>query len=163
MKPNRTTKHWTLAIALLALVGVGLGCKPATRTPAGDSSAATARDFDRVAKETKEAADEMKDYTYAQRQEYLASMQGRLDAINRDLDQLEAKIDKASDAAKADAKPKLEAMRAQAANLKKQLEAAKDATESTWEDVKAGVKKGYGELKEGFQASRQWLSEAIAP
>ena len=64
---------------------------------------------------------------------------------------------------KAEAKPKLQALREQTAKLNKQLDEAKNATESTWNDVKAGVKKGWGELKDGFQQARQWVSEKIAP
>ena len=90
-------------------------------------------------------------------------MQGQLDEINRDLDQLAAKVEKASDTAKAEAKPKLQTLRDQAAKLNTQLDEAKNATESTWGDVKAGFKKGYSELKNGFQQARQWVSDKIAP
>ena len=86
-------------------------------------------------------------------------MQAQLAEINTDLDQLSAKIEKASDTAKAEAKPKLQALREQTSKLTKQLDTAKDATESTWNDVKAGFKKGWGELKEGFQQARQWVSD----
>ena len=74
-----------------------------------------------------------------------------------------ARVEKSSDAAKAEAKPKLQALRDQTAKLTKQLDEAKNATESTWDSVKAGFKKGYGELKDGFQAARQWVSDKIAP
>ena len=47
--------------------------------------------------------------------------------------------------------------------MTKQLEEAGNATESTWNDVKAGFKKGYEALKDGFQQTRQWLSDKIAP
>jgi len=47
--------------------------------------------------------------------------------------------------------------------LGKHLDATRNATESTWNDVKAGFKKGYGELKDSFQQARQWVSEKIAP
>ena len=40
---------------------------------------------------------------------------------------------------------------------------AKNATESTWSDVKEGVKKGYNELKDAFQQARQWVSDKTAP
>jgi hypothetical protein len=43
-----------------------------------------------------------------------------------------------------------------------QLDVARNATESTWDSVKAGSKKAYGELKDGFQQARQWVSEKIA-
>jgi hypothetical protein len=45
----------------------------------------------------------------------------------------------------------------------KQLDEARNATESTWGDVKAGFRKGYSELKDGFQNARQWVSDKIAP
>ena len=81
--------------------------------------------------------------------------------INRDLDQLSAKVEKASDAAKAEAKPKLQALRDQAAKLN--LDEAKNATESAWDDAKAGTKKAYDGLKDGFQQARQWVGDKIAP
>jgi hypothetical protein len=39
----------------------------------------------------------------------------------------------------------------------------KNATESAWDSVKAGTRKTYDALKDGFQQSRQWASETIAP
>jgi len=90
-------------------------------------------------------------------------MQAQMAEIDRDLEQLSAKIEKSSDAAKAEAQPKLQALRNQAAKLNKQVDEAKIATESTWNDVKAGFKKGYGDFKEGFQQARQWVSDKIAP
>jgi len=152
-------KNTLLVITFLAITAFGVGCKPS----AEESAKTASEQFDKVQKETKEAAQDMKDYTLAQKAEFVAKMQGQLDEINRDLDQLTAKIEKASDAAKAEAKPKLQALRDQTAKLTKQLEEAKNATESTWDDVKAGFKKGYGELKDGFNQARQWVSDKIAP
>jgi len=57
-----------------------------------------------VKTETKQAAQDMKDYTFAQKAEFVAAMQVQLDALNKDLDQLSAKIDSSSDAVKAEAK-----------------------------------------------------------
>ena len=59
----------------------------------------------------------MKDYTYAQKTEFVETMQAQLAEINRDLDQLAAKIEKSSDAVKAEAKPKLQALRDQMAQI----------------------------------------------
>jgi chromosome segregation ATPase len=156
-------KHKQLAIAFLAVTAFAVGCKPTAEKSADQNRQTTAEQFDKVKKETKEAAQEMNHYAFAQKAEFVAKMQGQLDEIKRDLDQLAAKIEKSSDAAKAKAEPKLKALRDQAAKLNKQLDEAKDATESTWGDVKAGFKKGYNELKEGFQQARQWVSDKIAP
>jgi gas vesicle protein len=156
-------KHKQLAITFLAITVFAVGCKPSAENSATETRDATAQQFDKVKKETKEAAQEMKDYAYAQKAEFVTKMQDQLSEINRDLDQLSAKVEKANDAAKAEAKPKLEALREQAAKLNKQLDEAKSATESTWDDVKGGFKKGYSELKNAFQQARQWVSDKIAP
>ena len=149
-------KHTKLTITFLALTAFAVGCKPAEEK-------STNQHIEKVAQQTKEAAQEMKDYTYAQKAEFVENMQNQLAEINRDLDQLAAKVEKSSDAAKAEAKPKLQALRDQTARLTQQLDGARSATESTWDDVITGFKKGYSELKDGFNQARQWVSDTIAP
>ena len=156
-------KSNSLLLTLLSVATFAVGCKPTSETTTVENRDATAAQLDKAKKETKEAAQEIKDYSYTQKSEFVDKMQTQLADINRDLDQLSAKIEKSSEAAKAEAKPKLQALRDQTARLTKQLDVAKSATESTWNDVKAGFKKGYGELKDGFQQARQWVSEKIAP
>ena len=68
-----------------------------------------------------------------------------------------------SDAVKAEARPKLQTLRDQATQLNKQLDDVKNATESTWGEVKAGSRKAFDVLKAGFQQARQWTSDKIAP
>jgi cytochrome c556 len=147
-------KHNKLMITFLFAAAFVVGC---------DKEGTTTQQLDKVQAKTKEAAQDMKDYTYAQKAEFTEKMQGQLAEINSDMDQLSAKIDKSSDTVKAEAKPKLQSLRDQAAKLNTQLDAAKNATESTWDSVKAGSKKAYAELKDGFQQARQWVSDKIAP
>jgi predicted nucleic acid-binding Zn-ribbon protein len=147
-------KNKTLAVTVLAVAALAVGCnKQQTAT----------QQIDKVQTETKTAAQDMKDYTYAQKDEFVKAMQVQLDALNKDLDQLSAKIDSSSDAVKAGAKPKLQALRDQTAQLNKQLDDAKNATESTWDSVKAGCSKAYDATKDGFNQARQWVSDKIAP
>jgi chromosome segregation ATPase len=141
-------------LTVLSFAVIAAGC---------DKDKTTAQRMDKVQADAKEAALDMKDYTYAQKSEFTEKMQSQLAVINKELDELSARIEKSSDSAKAEAKPKMQALRDQTSKLNKQLDEAKNATESTWNDVKAGFKKGYGELKEGFQQARQWVSEKIAP
>ena len=75
----------------------------------------------------------MKDYTFAQKAEFIEKMQSRLTEINWNLDQLAAKIEKASDAAKTEANPGLQELRDQTT-----------------------------QLRASFQLARQWWSEKIA-
>ena len=160
--PDTIMKHTNLLITLLAVSAFAVGCKPSEQS-AAENREATAKQLDKVQTETKAAAQDMMDYTYAQKTEFVDKMQGQLAEINRDLDQLSAKIGKATDAAKAEAKPKLQALRDQTDKLNQQLEKAKNATESTWDDIKAGSRKAFNELKDGFQQARQWVSDKIAP
>ncbi len=90
-------------------------------------------------------------------------MESQKAEITRDLELLEAKIEKSSDTVKAEAGPRLQALRDQSARLNTHLEGVKDATETTWDSVKAGSRTAYAEMKEGFTQARQWVSEKIAP
>ena len=148
------SKH--IAISFFAITAFTVGCKPTEQQ-------STNEHLEKAKTETKEAAHAMKDYAYEQKAEFVAVMRGQLEALDRDLAQLAAKIEASSDAAKAEAKPKLQTLRDEAAKLNAQLEAAANATESTWGEVKAGFQKGYDELKDGFQQARQWVSDKIAP
>jgi chromosome segregation ATPase len=147
-------KNKTLAITFLSIAAFAVGC---------EKQQTTSQQIEQVKTETKQATQDMKDYTFAQKAEFVKTMQGQLDALNKDLDQLAAKIDSSSDAVKAEAKPKLQALRDQAAQLNKQLDEAKNATESTWDSVKAGCSKAYDATKDGFNQARQWVSDKIAP
>ena len=147
-------KYKNLLLTFLALAAVTAGC---------DKETTTSQKIEKLQAETKAAAQDLKDYTFAQKTEFTDKMRTQLAEINLELDQLAAKIEKSSDAAKAEAQPKLQVLREKADQLKKQLDEAGNATESTWETVKATSKKGYAELKEGFSQARQWMSEKIAP
>jgi DNA anti-recombination protein RmuC len=147
-------KHKALLLTFLSITAFTVGCdKPAT----------TAQQLDKVQEKTTAVAQEMKDYTFAQKAEFTEEMRSQLAAINKDLDQLAVKVEKSSDAAKAEAKPKLQALREKADQMNKQIDEARNATESTWESVKTTSKKAYTDLKDGFNQSRQWVSDKIAP
>ena len=147
-------KNKLLLITFLAATTIALGC---------DKEKTTAQQMETVKAETKQAAQDMKEYTFAQKAEFVKSMQAQLATLNQDLDKLVAKIDSSSDAVKAEAKPKLQTLREQAAKLNQQLVDATNATETTWDSVKAACEKGYEATKDGFNQARQWLSEKIAP
>src|SRR6185295_2768690 len=117
-------KHHTLLITFLSAATFAIGCKPSDEKAAANRD--TSQQIDKVKQETKEAAQDMKDYAYAQKADFVEKMQAQLTEINRDLDQLAAKIEKSSEAAKAEAKPKLQALREQTAKLNKQLDEARN-------------------------------------
>jgi len=147
-------KSKPLAITLLSVVAFAVAC---------NKEPTTAEQIDKVKIETTTDAQDMKNYTYAQKTEFVTTMQGELDTLNKDLDQLSAKIESSSDTIKAEAKPKLQALRDQSAQLTRQLDNVRNATESTWDSVRATSQKAFDSLKDGFQQSRQWVSDKIAP
>ena len=109
-------KNKTWVIIVLSIAAFAVGC---------DKQQSTTEQINKVQTETKQAAQDMKNYTYAQKAEFVKDMQAQLDALNKDLDTLSAKVDSSSDAVKAEAKPKLQTLRDQAAQLNKQLDEAK--------------------------------------
>jgi predicted nucleic acid-binding Zn-ribbon protein len=147
-------KNTSFLLTVVAAAALAAGC---------GKEDSTSQQIDKVQTETKQAAQDMKDYTFAQKADFVAAMQTQLTALNQDLDKLSAKIDSASDAVKAEAKPKLQALRDQAAKLNQQLADAQNATESTWDSVKADSRKAYASLAESFTDARQWVSDKIAP
>ena len=149
-----TMKNKTLVITFLSTAAFIVSC---------DKSQTTSQQMDQVQTETKQAAQDMKSYTFAQKNEFVKAMQTQLTSLNQDLDKLSAKIDGSSDAIKVEAKPKLQALREQAAQLQLQLADASNATESTWDNVKAGSQKAYDALANSFREARQWVSDKIAP
>ena len=149
-------KHKQLVITFLSVTAFAVGCKPSEEK-------ATSQRLEKVKTETQAAAQDMKEYTFAQKAEFVAKMQGQLDALNKELDQLAAKIESSSDAVKAEARPKLQALRNEVSQLTKQLDNVRNANESTWESVKATSEKAFASLKDGFQKARQWASDKIAP
>lgn len=147
-------KNKMLFVTFLSAATFAVGC---------GKEQTTSQQIDQVQTETKQDTQDMKDYTYAQKDEFVKAMQTRLTALDKDLDALSAKIDRSSDAVKAEAKPKLQALRDQAAKLNDQLTDASNATESTWDTVKSGSEKAWDSLQSDFTSARQWVSDKIAP
>jgi len=147
-------KHNGLIITFLLSALFVVGC---------NKEATTSEQLDKAQARAADAAKDMKDFSYAQKSQFVKEMQAQIAALNADLDQLSAKIEKSSDAAKAEAKPKLQALRDQTAQLNKQLDEVKNATESNWDKVKDGLNTAYQSSKDGFQQARQWASDKIAP
>lgn len=147
-------KNKTLVVTLLSAAALSVGC---------NKEQTTSQQIEKVQAETEQAAQHMKDYTYAQKSAFVETMQIQLAALNRDLDQLAAKVAGSTDAVKAEANPKLQALRAQAGKLNQQLDEVKNATESTWDTVKNGFKRAFESSMDGFQEARVWASDKIAP
>jgi ribosomal protein L7/L12 len=149
-------KHSKLTLSLL-VAALAAGCgKSAT-----SSDATTSQQLDKVTADTKQAAQDMKDYTYAQKDAFIKKLQAEQDELNVELTQLSAKVDKASDATKAAAQPKIDALKTQLAAMGVELDEAKAATESTWDKVKDGAEKAYDSTKQGFVDAGAWIDKQV--
>jgi hypothetical protein len=158
-------RHTILVTTLLITSALALGCtsKDKKSAVAPNQEEIAAAHLDRAKAETKQAAQAMRNYAYAEKAEFVDKTKKDLVSIQEELDRLGAKVDKASDAAKADAKVRLATVRENWTQAKKQLDRAETATASDWDDVKNGFKQSYSNLNDSVEKTRQWLSDKIAP
>lgn len=152
---------YTTYLAALAILSLTLvGCKPANEKT---STELTEEKIARTEAAIDDAKHDWDAYTYAQRSQFIASMEAELAAINRSIDELAILIDKSGAEAKAEATPRLNELRREADVLETNIEEAKSATASTWDSVKATTRKSYDSLKESFNDARQWMSDQMEP
>jgi hypothetical protein len=131
---------------------------PAVAQPA--STGATAAPMQLiVAQQPKLLPTDLKDYTYAEKDDYLKAMQVGIDELHLDLVQFSAKIEHTSDATKAAAKPRLDALQLQLTKLGIELGDAKNATESIWGDAKIKVQRASDETRQTFRDVGQWIEQ----
>jgi Arc/MetJ family transcription regulator len=161
-----TMRHTILGVAALFLAaGFTAGCKSrdGTSAIAPKQGQIAAAQPDKAKLETKEAAQSMREYAYAEKAEFVNKMKKELVDIQGELDRLGNKVDRASGAAKADGKVKLATVREKWTQTKQQLDRTETATASNWDEVKNGFKQSYADLKNSLEKTRQWLSDKIAP
>jgi len=155
--------------SILPIVSAALlaaGCKPTSDTEPSSPLSTNAPDstrLEQMKKETKDTVLATRDYAYAQKAEFAEKIRGELADLNQKIDDLSAKIENSTADTRAEAKEKLAAMREKANHLNEQLDQVKDSTETKWEETKAGIQKGWNELKDSVDQSRQWLADKIAP
>ncbi len=114
-------------------------------------------------KETMTIADTMEDDDFAQKTRVIEETKKELDDIQLELDRLAEKVNTSNAEAAADAKLRLNSVRENWTQAKRQLDLAENATELAWNDVKLGLQKSRNFLKESFEQTRQWLSDKIEP
>jgi regulatory protein YycI of two-component signal transduction system YycFG len=105
----------------------------------------------------------VQNFAYAQKDEFIKKMQTELVKINSELKELEVKAKNIKKDSIAESNKKIQALQDKAAQLKMQIEKAKNATESSWDGVTADFNKGFGEFKDSIGEMRAWMSEKIAP
>jgi hypothetical protein len=151
-------KHFKLLIiSLLAVLIAGCG---KSSSPSTDTT--TDQQLDKLKQDTAQAAQDLKDYTYTQKDAFVQKMQVVRDELNQELTELSAKMDHASADAKTAAQPKLDALKAQIAALDVELDKAKNSTEATWADVKTGAQTALDKTTAAFEEAGQWIDKQFS-
>lgn len=135
---------------------------------AGEAMAAAAKKkmdtaeaaLDQAKKDAKATLEDLQAYGYDRKSEFVSSMKAELKERQEELDTLGRSV---ADKAKAEFEPRMALAREKLARAQEKLAEAGDATEATWEDVKAGAKKSRDELKDAFASTRAWLADKIEP
>jgi hypothetical protein len=99
------------------------------------------------------------DVSYSNRQDFISRMKDESKDIKAEIERLQVKATNAADNSAAAAKTKLQELKEKSSNLDVQIDKAQNATESTWNDVKASSRKAMDEAKNSFQDAKDWLSE----
>jgi phage-related protein len=97
------------------------------------------------------------DYTYSQKDKFVANAQTDLDALDRRIKEFSDKTADATDSAKAGAKAKVQSLRNQRAVLNQKLDEVKNATAAGWDDAKTAYNNSYYATKDSLKQAWQWL------
>ena len=159
----KNTSYISGVVLFAALATLAAGCKPSSDDADARSANAIDNQLEEVRTSAKDAASDLSAYTYTQKEQFVSSMEAQLVKMENSLEKLSASIADSSVAVKAEAEPKLAALRVRMAALEKQLESVKRADASTWEMVKTTTGQAYDDLKESFNDTRQWLSDKLDP
>lgn len=140
-----------LAAAAL-LVGCGPSDPPAPMT---ESTPPTATD---VKDKVKEAAEATKDYLAGGKDEFVATMNQKLAALDARVAELAKKSEGYKDDAKVQADQALASLKEQRSKLSEKLEALKQSSADTWKDMKAGLATAMEELEQAYERAKAKFS-----
>jgi len=153
-------RRYVVSLTLLTFATV-IACKKPSSESEGAGSASDERE--RAARETGEAADALRDYAYAQKEEFVLSATREIAELTREMERLKAEADHSAGAARADAEAKLELLKAKLAAAQAEVDEAKAATAANWQSVQDRYKKLRTDLRASVRDMRVWLSETIKP
>jgi hypothetical protein len=116
-----------------------------------------------VRSETRDAADALRDYGYAQRIEFVDGMRQDMAEVRRELDAYATDVERAGENARAEAREKLRDLNQKAQDLERRLGQLGNASEQQWEETKDSFRDAYEDFRESLRESREWLSDKIEP
>ena len=145
-----------LAIMLLLALGALPCCGEKEVT---QSMPATVSKED-VKKEAKEAYDATKAYTQEQIQAFREQTETRLTENKKEIDQLQAKVEKLGEDAKAKAEQQLTALRQKRDEVSEKLRELGSSGENAWEKIKSGIDAAMEDLGNAYKKAAAEFSKS---
>jgi len=141
MKRVMFVRGLLVTVLLLALVALP-GCGDNEQTQ-GKPATVSKED---VKKEAKEAYDTTKAYAQEQMQAFRQQTETRLAEYEKDIDQLQAKVEKMGGDAKAKTEQQLTALRQKREALSEKMKELGSSSEGAWEQIKSGIEAALEDL-----------------
>jgi predicted nucleic acid-binding Zn-ribbon protein len=88
------------------------------------------------------------------RHEYIDKLKDKLDEWDADIDELEARAQKAKAELKFELEDQITSLKLKRDIAKLKLSEIKDASEEAWEDIKAGAEEAWSDVKEAIEKAR---------
>lgn len=88
------------------------------------------------------------------KEEYIRTMQAKLDIWNYDIDTMSAKADKASSHSMLDYTKQIELLRAMQAVAREKIKKLEEAGDNLWEDSKPDIRRTWGDMGELIDSAR---------
>ena len=117
----------------------------------------TAEDVDR---QTREALQSAKSYSYEQKDEYQKRLQGVLQKLNDQIDELKRQAEQASGKARQQYQEELVRLEKLRIKAREQLARVRSATPGAWEDIKAGVSAAVEDLHNAYERAKTHFQQS---
>jgi septal ring factor EnvC (AmiA/AmiB activator) len=141
-------KKATLFAALVVLLSlVSLACQ--SQDNVAEENVAE-RQREEVARETKETIQEAKQAVTVSKTEFKQEVETQLNALERDIDQLEAKAAEVAEENRGEFNAMINELNEKKAAANGQLEQLESASADAWEEVKSGVAEAVNELQNTY-------------
>lgn len=88
------------------------------------------------------------------RDEYVRKMHAKLDQWNNEIESLVARKDQIEESARAEFGTRLEDLRSRRDAARKQLDQMQQASESAWQDMKAGLELAWDAIAQAVESAR---------
>lgn len=134
-----------------------VGCSP----DVDDDNTEIQTGANQISETPEDMVSDLNAYSFDRKADFMSTMNQQQAVIDKQIRELAAKIERASDAVKTETRSKLAALREYSSELSKQIDEIAKATPSTWDSIKANSQKAYMTVKDAVVESDQWFNEKV--